>query len=62
MADAYAAVAALTGGRADERIPLWNTVTRKILTGMGESEREPTCTLRTVVLFCFVFALPFLTF
>lgn len=37
VADAYAAVTALAGGDEDERIPLWNTVTKEKVTGHGET-------------------------
>ncbi|CAM9312249.1 unnamed protein product, partial [Hapterophycus canaliculatus] len=36
VADAYAAVVALSGGDEDERIPLWDTVAKKKITGDGE--------------------------
>ena len=36
VADAYAAVMALKMGDEDERIPLWNIVTKQKITGNGE--------------------------
>lgn len=36
IADAYAAVKMLAGGDPDEHIPMWNTVTKRILVGPCE--------------------------
>lgn len=36
VADAYAAVKALAGGHPNERVPMWNTVTKTMLLGSCE--------------------------